>query len=111
VHGVIGTSWGIAGIFYGKEGYGFITDQHQKGGRDVFVHYSDIEEEGYRELRTGDVVKYLLVKGPNGLKALQVKLLCLKAESAAYLTDMKWRLEPEFAESEAANESDDSGRS
>jgi CspA family cold shock protein len=49
------------------KGYGFITPDD--GADEVFVHYSAIEGEGYRNLDEGDVVEFDLVdvgKGPQG---------------------------------------------
>lgn len=52
------------------KGYGFIED---KQGQDVFVHYSSIEEDGYRSLLEGQDVEFELEKGSKGPLALHVK--------------------------------------
>ncbi len=54
-----------------KKGYGFIIGPE---GRDVFVHYTSIEGEGFRSLREGDHVEYDLVQTPKGLAASLVRV-------------------------------------
>jgi CspA family cold shock protein len=54
-----------------KKGYGFIIGPE---GKDVFVHYSSIDGEGFRSLREGDTVEYELVETPKGLAATHVRL-------------------------------------
>ncbi len=56
--------------FNASKGFGFI--QRMTGGDDVFVHYSDIEGEGYRSLEDGVAVEFEVVKGPKGLQAQNV---------------------------------------
>ena len=55
-----------------KKGYGFIVGPE---GRDVFVHFSSIEGNGFRSLREGEHVEYELVETAKGLAAMQVKNL------------------------------------
>jgi len=55
-----------------KKGYGFIVGPE---GRDVFVHYSQIEGDGFRSLRDGEQVSYELVDGEKGLQARGVTRL------------------------------------
>lgn len=55
--------------FNGAKGYGFIQ---RSSGEDVFVHYSAIQETGYRTLNEGDAVEYELLKGPKGYQATNV---------------------------------------
>jgi CspA family cold shock protein len=57
--------------FNENKGYGFI--QQESDGRDVFVHYSDIEGEGFRTLSEGELVEYEAAEGPKGLHARQVR--------------------------------------
>ena len=52
-----------------KKGYGFIEGPD---GRDVFVHYTHIQGEGFRSLREGETVSYELVQGDKGYHARQV---------------------------------------
>ena len=47
-------------------GYGFI--QRSTGG-DVFVHFSAIQENGYRSLNEGETVEFDLLRGPKGFQA------------------------------------------
>ena len=52
--------------FNDSKGYGFIE---QEGGRDVFVHYSAIQGEGYKTLSEGQLVEFDMVDGPKGPQA------------------------------------------
>lgn len=52
--------------FNDAKGYGFITHED---GRDVFVHYSAIEGEGFKTLIQGHEVQYEAEDGPKGLHA------------------------------------------
>ena len=56
--------------FNDAKGYGFIEFEQ---GRDVFVHYSVIQTEGYRSLKEGQEVAFEISKGPKGDHALWVK--------------------------------------
>lgn len=47
------------------KGYGFITTGE---GRDIFVHYSAIEGEGYRTLSENEEVEFEITEGPKGLQ-------------------------------------------
>jgi cold shock protein len=55
--------------FNGAKGYGFIQ---RSTGEDVFVHFSAIQENGYRTLNEGEVVEFDLLKGPKGYQAANV---------------------------------------
>ncbi len=55
--------------FNGNKGYGFIA---REGGEDVFVHYSAIQGQGYRNLDEGQKVEFTIEKGPKGLQAVNV---------------------------------------
>ena len=55
--------------FSNKKGYGFIA---QEEGDDVFVHYQDIKEDGYKTLKENQEVEFDLVDGEKGPKALNV---------------------------------------
>ncbi|MBI1337613.1 MAG: cold-shock protein [Phycisphaera sp.] len=49
-----------------KKGFGFIVGPQ---GQDVFVHYSQIEGEGFRSLKDGEDVEYELVQADKGYQA------------------------------------------
>ena len=54
-----------------RKGYGFLaTDQ----GQDVFVHYSGIEQTGFKVLKEGDPVEFEIVRGEKGPTAQHVKV-------------------------------------
>jgi cold shock protein len=55
--------------FNGAKGYGFIQ---RSTGEDVFVHFSAIQENGYRSLNEGETVEFELMKGPKGFLAANV---------------------------------------
>jgi CspA family cold shock protein len=55
--------------FNGAKGYGFIA---REGGPDVFVHYSAIQGDGFRNLEEGQRVEFTIEQGPKGLKAANV---------------------------------------
>jgi CspA family cold shock protein len=55
------------------KGYGFI--QPDEGEKDVFVHYSGIVGEGYRNLNEGQRVEFSIEDSPKGPQAVQVKSL------------------------------------
>jgi len=55
--------------FNGGKGYGFLA---REGGEDVFVHFSAIQGEGYRNLEEGQQVEFSIEKGPKGLQATNV---------------------------------------
>ena len=55
--------------FNGSKGYGFLA---QEGGADVFVHFSAIEGDGYRNLEEGQKVEFSIQQGPKGLQAADV---------------------------------------
>lgn len=52
------------------KGFGFIA---QETGEDVFVHFSQIEGDGFKTLNDGDQVEYDVTKGPKGLAATKVR--------------------------------------
>lgn len=58
--------------FNAAKGYGFITRDDQE--KDVFVHYSAINQEGYKDLKEGDRVNFDVVKGQKGLQASNVEV-------------------------------------
>lgn len=61
---------GIVKWFSNQKGYGFITPDG--GGKDVFVHHSSIQGEGYKTLNEGQQVSFEVTKGPKGEQAANV---------------------------------------
>lgn len=55
--------------FNESKGYGFIK---QESGRDIFVHYSEIQGDGYRTLAEGETVEFETREGAKGLEATNV---------------------------------------
>ena len=55
--------------FNDSKGFGFIE---QEGGKDVFVHHSAIQAEGFKSLQEGDRVKFNVEDGPKGPSATNV---------------------------------------
>ena len=58
--------------FNEKKGFGFIVNPN---GDDIFVHYKDIQGEGFKTLHENDSVSYILDKGPKGFKAQDVAVV------------------------------------
>ena len=56
--------------FNDAKGFGFITAED---GRDVFVHHSEIQSEGYRSLEEGAKVQFEVVDGQKGPRAAKVE--------------------------------------
>jgi len=56
--------------FNESKGYGFI--EPEGGGRDVFVHYSAIQGEGYKTLSEGQMVEFDITQGEKGPQAANV---------------------------------------
>jgi len=57
--------------FDSKKGYGFILGPE---GKDVFVHYTNIEGDGFRSLREGEHVQYEVIETDKGLAADHVRV-------------------------------------
>ena len=58
--------------FSGEKGFGFI--EQGDGGADVFVHFSAIQGDGYRDLSEGDEVEFKVEQGQKGLQAVDVSV-------------------------------------
>ncbi|MFZ5802851.1 MAG: cold-shock protein [Candidatus Omnitrophota bacterium] len=65
-------SQGVVKWFNNKMKFGFILTPQN---REVFVHFSDIECEGYKTLKKGEVVEFEVQETPKGTRAVHVKLL------------------------------------
>jgi CspA family cold shock protein len=57
--------------FSNEKGFGFIE---RESGDDVFVHFSQITQDGYKSLEQGQRVSFEITEGPKGLQASEVKL-------------------------------------
>lgn len=55
------------------KGYGFIAPDN--GGNEVFVHFSEIQASGYKELKEGQRISYELEKGEKGEFATKVTVI------------------------------------
>lgn len=66
--------------FDSKKGYGFIVGPE---GKDVFVHFSVIDGEGFRSLRDGEQVEYDYREGDKGLLANNVRRLNVEPQPEA----------------------------
>lgn len=55
--------------FSKSKGYGFITTSE---GKDVFVHYSAIQERGFKELKDAQAVEFDIQQGSKGEQAINV---------------------------------------
>ncbi len=58
--------------FNGGKGFGFIG---REGAEDVFVHFTAIEGDGFRNLDEGQQVEFTVEQGPKGLQASKVVVI------------------------------------
>ncbi len=63
---------GVVKWFNGSKGYGFIE---RETGEDVFVHYSAIVGNGFRNLEEGQRVQFVVTQGQKGAQAEEVEIL------------------------------------
>lgn len=63
---------GLVKWFNNEKGFGFIE---YKEGEDVFVHYSQIRQDGYKTLNDGDFVSFNLIETEKGLQASDVYVI------------------------------------
>jgi CspA family cold shock protein len=59
--------------FSDEKGFGFITPED--GSKDLFVHHTSIEADGYRSLAEGARVEYESEQGDKGPKAINVRIV------------------------------------
>ena len=63
---------GTVKLFNNQKGYGFISDE---SGKDVFVHYSGLNMEGFKSLEEGAQVEFDVTDGAKGPQATNVTKL------------------------------------
>ena len=68
---------GTVKFFNSEKGFGFISVE---GDEDVFVHYSNIEGDGYRSLDEGQTVEFEVGPGRKGPEALNVRTACAPSD-------------------------------
>ena len=62
-------SKGTVKWFNSQKGYGFISDE---SGKEVFVHYTGLNMEGFKSLEDGEAVEFDVVTGEKGEQAVNV---------------------------------------
>jgi CspA family cold shock protein len=65
----MGQHKGVIKWFNNAKGYGFVG---REDGPDLFVHYTSIQQDGYKTLREGDQIEFDVVEGTKGPQADQV---------------------------------------
>ncbi len=61
--------------FNDSKGFGFIEQTEQEGAKDLFVHHSAIQGEGFKSLAEGDRVSFTVAQGAKGPAAENVRKL------------------------------------
>ena len=62
-------STGTVKFFNAEKGYGFITEE---SGKEIFIHYSAIQIDGYKTLNEGELVEFELYQSDRGMQAKHV---------------------------------------
>lgn len=62
---------GVVSYFNERKGFGFLQDEE---GRDVFVHFAEIQREGFQTLAPGENVLFDLAEEGQGLRAVNVEV-------------------------------------
>ena len=57
--------------FNDAKGFGFVTPED--GGKDLFAHFSAIQEQGFKTLKEGQRVSFDVTTGPKGLLATNIR--------------------------------------
>jgi CspA family cold shock protein len=63
---------GTVKFFNAEKGFGFIS---REGDADIFVHFSNIQGDGYKSLAEGDKVEFVVAPGKKGDEAQQVRVV------------------------------------
>ena len=63
--------------FNSTKGFGFI--EPEDGGEDIFIHFSEIIMDGYKQLNEGQPVEYEMEQSDKGFKATDIKPLDIKS--------------------------------
>lgn len=74
---------GIVAWFNPRKGFGFITPDDKLDDKDIFVHFTGIAMEGYKQLNQGDKVEYVLQDSPKGIIAVEVIVTEVAPETAS----------------------------
>lgn len=64
--------------FNNEKGYGFI-EYEGLVNEDIFVHYSAIDQDGYKSLKEGEIVEFTLIETAKGCQAINVREVKLSA--------------------------------
>ena len=65
---------GVVEWFNPALGYGFVTTEDEAKGQ-IFVHYTELKQEGYRKLRKDQIVTFIEKPTEKGIQALEVEVL------------------------------------
>ena len=71
---------GVVKWFDARKGFGFIVDPNAK--KDIFVHFSSIEGEGFKTLKDGDRVEFEMSDSDRGPQAQHVRRLSQPVDQA-----------------------------
>ncbi len=69
---------GVVRWFNNAKGFGFLGRQD---GPDVFVHYSSIQDDGYKSLKEGETISFDVIDGEKGPQADKVQRLNARTEA------------------------------
>lgn len=58
--------------FNDEKGFGFITPQ---SGDDLFVHFKSIQSDGFKSLKEGQQVSFIVTRGQKGMQAEEVQII------------------------------------
>ena len=61
---------GVVKWFSDQKGFGFVASE----GKDYFIHFKEIQADGYKSLKEGDKVRFVPSQSPKGLIASQLSL-------------------------------------